>query len=596
MARRSLPAFALLVLLGLSLPSFGAQIPFFSSPIATPGKTSPSIEIDVGQWNLSVGPSTESASHLVFDTVASLLQHWPNTRYRNGHNIVPGIVPVGTLLYHDRPWQGTPDKPDWVATDPEHARWFCASFESSPRCWHMSFVATRPLKILYFDGSSAAKMQGGSMDTQDYVAWNASRPDWIWNEEGRIADLCDWGKSYRLDGFYRMEMDFEIMLCDFASGIQLVSSVQLDPLHTFPDPTGSGEILPDLGLLRMNYQVIQAGSWHNFYPGEARLKLDLTRLISFYDTDTFPSLVQARSGVDRLQHRISGISEKDVQVFHERLDEVLRDFGNPQDVHLVQDSGSRSGVDWRTLYQVIVDRYADRLEMLQYILNSTDPTAENYSQNNTRTVENAMYRLQLILTTYALRTARPPTVDTGVDEDLSWASPVYQYCATTHTSALYPVKSSFTRSEHLLLSALEATNREICRVLVRLWGEGMQAGIDPGLPFQPKEGDDDSGSGESWSPMLNRWRDEVNGLMGWLGWSLWLKCRPECGIEEICYLPTWPWFKRPHPSISNESFEGNFGGADHDNDPDRDWKNPLPRCIRHVEPFDWRYVKILDYV
>ncbi|TFK69283.1 hypothetical protein BDN72DRAFT_959657 [Pluteus cervinus] len=589
MARQSLLAFALLALLGLSLPSFGAQIPLFSSSIATPGpgKTSPLIEIDVGQWDLSVGPSADGTSHLVFDTVASLLQHWPNTRYRNGHNIVPGVVPVGTLLYHGRPWQEIPDKPDWVATDPEHARFFCASFNSSSGCWHMSFVATRPLKILYFDGSSAAKMQGGSMDTQDYVAWNATRPDWIYNDRKRIVDLCNWGKRYQLDGFYRMEMDFEIMLCDFTSGTQLVSSVQLDPEFTRPNRTELGEILsaeapyrPARDSLRIDYQVIQAGSWHNFYPGETRLRLDLTRLISFYDTDMFPILVQARSGVDRLQHRPSGISEKGVQLLHERLDEVLRDFGNPQGVHLVQGPASGSGVDWRTLYQVIVDRYADRLEMLQYILNSTDPTAGNYHQNHTQTADNAMYRLQLMLTTYALRTARPPTVDAGAHNNLSWASPVYQYCATTHTSALYPFKPSFTKSEHLLLSALEGTNREICRVLVRLWAEGKQAGIDPGLPFQPSD---------NWLPMLNRWKAEIDGLMGWLGWSLWLKCRPTCSMEETCYLPTWPWFKTKPPAISEEAFQGEATG--HDPDPDLDdeeWRNPLPRCIRHLEPFDWR--------
>ncbi|TFK68719.1 hypothetical protein BDN72DRAFT_888457 [Pluteus cervinus] len=588
MTRRRAAPLASLVLLGLSTSALGAQIPLLSSsPIAMPTRTGPLIEVDVGRWNLSVGPSVDSTSHLVFDTVASLLQHWPNTRYRNGHNIIPGIVPVGTLMYHGRGTQEIPDKPDWVATDPEHSRLFCANFEPGP------------LKILYFDGSSAAKMQGGSMDTQDHVAWKATRPDWVHNERKRIVDLCNWGKRYQLDGFYRMEMDFEIMLCDFQSGIQLASSIQLNSEFNFPNRTGPGEIIaadiprnPIPPPLRIGYQVLQAGAWHNFYPGESRLKLDLTRLISFYDTDTFPSLVQARSGVDRLQHRTSGISEKDVQVLHERLDEVLRDFGNPQDVHLAQGSASRSGVDWRTLYQVIVDRYADRLEMLQYILNSTDPTAENYSQNHTQTVDNAMYRLQLMLTTYALRTARPPTVDTGVDKGLSWASPVYQYCATTHTSALYPFKSSFTKSEHLLLSALEGTNREICRVLVRLWAEGKQVGIDPGLPFQPS--DDDHGNSDNWLPMLNRWRDEVNGLMGWLGWSLWLKCRPVCGMEETCYLPTWPWFKTRPPAIK-DPFEGDFGAAGHDmhdNEPDPDneeWRNPLPRCIRHIEPFDWRF-------
>jgi len=35
-------------------------------------------------WTFADGPRANLTSHLIFDTVSSLLQHWPNTRYRNG--------------------------------------------------------------------------------------------------------------------------------------------------------------------------------------------------------------------------------------------------------------------------------------------------------------------------------------------------------------------------------------------------------------------------------------------------------------------------------------------------------------------------------
>ena len=40
-------------------------------------------------WTFADGPHANLTSHLIFDTVSSLLQHWPNTRYRNGtfHNL-----------------------------------------------------------------------------------------------------------------------------------------------------------------------------------------------------------------------------------------------------------------------------------------------------------------------------------------------------------------------------------------------------------------------------------------------------------------------------------------------------------------------------
>jgi len=65
-------------------------------------------------------------------------------------------------------------------------------------------VTTRSLRLAYFDGSSAAKIEdSGVMDSQDIVIWGKVRPDMIWNERVRIEELCKWGKQFELDGFVR---------------------------------------------------------------------------------------------------------------------------------------------------------------------------------------------------------------------------------------------------------------------------------------------------------------------------------------------------------------------------------------------------------
>ncbi|KAG1768377.1 hypothetical protein EDD22DRAFT_247988 [Suillus occidentalis] len=46
--------------------------------------------------------------------ITSFLQHWPNTQYRIGHTIVPGIGPVSTPL----PYYHIPIALDWVAIQP----------------------------------------------------------------------------------------------------------------------------------------------------------------------------------------------------------------------------------------------------------------------------------------------------------------------------------------------------------------------------------------------------------------------------------------------------------------------------------------------
>lgn len=85
-----------------------------------------------------------------------------------------------------------------MATDPEHSLLFCRE-----DCWHLTLITARPLKVLYFDGSSAAKMEGGPMDSQDIVAWGEIKPGWTFSERQRIEDLCEWGKKFDLDGFVR---------------------------------------------------------------------------------------------------------------------------------------------------------------------------------------------------------------------------------------------------------------------------------------------------------------------------------------------------------------------------------------------------------
>jgi hypothetical protein len=67
--------------------------------------------------------------------------------------------------------------------------------------------AKRDLRLVYFDGLSAAKMKDGPLDSQDVIAWGRPQPDKYFSERERIESLCDWGRPLGLDGFIRMEVD-----------------------------------------------------------------------------------------------------------------------------------------------------------------------------------------------------------------------------------------------------------------------------------------------------------------------------------------------------------------------------------------------------
>ena len=119
-----------------------------------------------------------------------------------GHSIVPATIPPGTILYHGRQDDRVPDAPDWLAFDFEHASLFGTGL-----FYVISLQTKRDLRLVYFDGSSAAKMYGGPMDSQDIVAWGKLQPDKYFSEHERARALCDWGRPFGLDGFVRMEFD-----------------------------------------------------------------------------------------------------------------------------------------------------------------------------------------------------------------------------------------------------------------------------------------------------------------------------------------------------------------------------------------------------
>lgn len=124
-----------------------------------------------------------------------------------GHNIIPGIIEKGTLLYHGGDSDQFPLQPDWVTTDPEHSYFFCRDGPRSNHvqqgCWHFTLSTLRPLKVIYFDGSSAAKIPYGSMDTQDLLAFGETGAHDVFDEKERIDALCKWGRPFGVDGFVR---------------------------------------------------------------------------------------------------------------------------------------------------------------------------------------------------------------------------------------------------------------------------------------------------------------------------------------------------------------------------------------------------------
>ncbi|KAH9056824.1 hypothetical protein EDB87DRAFT_1812587 [Lactarius vividus] len=473
-------------------------------------------------WNLP--PNPNSTHHLIFNSVTGLLQRWPNTLHRNGHSLVPTTIPKGTILYHGRTDRRIPNTPDWLAFDFEHAYLFCQG-----PCYVISLQAKRNLRLVYFDGSSAAKMKDGPMDSQDVILWGRPQPDKVFSERERIEALCDWGRPFGLDGFVRMVYHFEVMMCDVLDPMQVVTFLNLIPQNEttiprrFPGvpfplpppppskpPTGWRGALPDGG--RSFREAHNAGSWHDRAPGETRVRLDYSGLVTFYDP-SLSSLVESRHGKDRLHLRLDGISVSDSERVRAELQTVL-----------TREPGGESGIDWGSIARIVTNRYAGRLRYLRFLLSPNTTTLADSLERAAVAREQLLVMLAAYITTADVPKRLPASAD------LSWAAPVAQRCTTAQTSHI-PV-GMLTRQEARIHAAVENTLHEICRRLVLLWVE-----------FFDVEAADEAGA----TDVLEMAHGHISELMTWLDWSEWVRCEPGCSLWETCYTPLWPFLQGDDP-------------------------------------------------
>ncbi|CAE6481521.1 unnamed protein product [Rhizoctonia solani] len=480
---------------------------------------------------------TNTTAHLIFNSVSSLLQHWPNTIYRNGHTFVPCTVPTGTLLYHSRPSFDPPPSPEFFAFDVDHSR---------------------DLKLGYFDGTSAAMLEG-PRDLQD-IAFNdrfVSKDEY--NPWVHARSMCTWAKRVGLDGIARMEPSFEVIICNIDSDLELVSSRELvyhqtmifpgQPIPRGPNTTSSpnprqhprtnpdapyfpGPMIPAYppppgwqGLQRTfpdsAFEAIRAGMWHNHFPGEWRIVLDYSGIVSAYD-ETYESLVRARRGVPRVKHRLDGISPNDMARLKSEMEEV------------VQRERPLVAVNWRWVFQDIVDRYGGRLEDLRYLLGRSDLNPEEI-------VANARQKILAMLTPFIeLPQSKPASAQTNTENRLGlstdsdsasqngpdddWLMRIYDACAK-HPTVEFARRRTLTPQETRLANSIDVVQVAICSSLTDVWAEAFGSGDKPLLARD----------------MMVRWKVEVEGLMDWLDWHVWVKCDPPCGLGFQCVLATWPW-------------------------------------------------------
>lgn len=296
-----------------------------------------------------------------------------------------------------------------------------------------------------------------------------------------------------------------------------------------------------LDTTQRGFEAFQAGAWHRRAPGEVRVHIDASRLVSLYDPALRSGAI-ARKGHEKVLHRGKGLSEDDITTWRGWITEVLQ-----------PSAPETSGVDWQALTTVIMDRYGARLEYLRILL---EPGRA--AQNTTAAVQAVRTQLMVMLST----DLTPDTIPINITRNGSsptralqysqaqrhenstheWVKPIATHCSSFLVSHLPHGK--FTREERTLYAGVSGTLREICRVLSLLWADAY----DPSPEFE--------------SDLIVIWRTRVNDLMEWLDWTMWNRCTPACDpdvsgsaslilylstnpdvmfvSQSLCFIPTWP--------------------------------------------------------
>jgi hypothetical protein len=240
---------------------------------------------------------------------------------------------------------------------------------------------------------------------------------------------------------------------------------------------------------------ILAAAWNSFQPGEARVKLDYSRLVSFYDP-IFTSLIDARAGLGRHHHRLTNLSHTDYLVAMAQLRDDLN-----------REAPKSSVIDWGTLTRSVTDRYGDRL----YLLNKTLASQPSDEINATSIASSVRNQIMVMLMPSMIYGVVPDS-DDGFET--AWVEPIKDHCATWLTKLIRV--ETLSRSERMIKTAMEGVLSRICSAIANIWKDALSV---------------TSVSEDRTVELLVIWRNELNGLMSWLDWPMWDICRPACPDE-----------------------------------------------------------------
>ncbi|VEU22157.1 DEKNAAC103202 [Brettanomyces naardenensis] len=338
------------------------------------------------------------------------------------------------------------------------------------------------------------------MDTQ-YILSRAESYDQF-DERSAAKRICDWGKKNGgLDGYVRLEIGFELVICDFHDKLGLVSNVSLsnltETLHFLPErpDDGSDPLNLQRSLVIDNLDAMAGFEWlesgARVYGGDSRILLDFSKFVT--------PIGQTYIDPDPYKRRIYNVS---TQLKEKMIDGVANILSTPNDPY--------QKTDWRQITEGIEKKFGPILMGLNNSFTMYDSHKDSgiLGQN---------------LTTYTFNFVRRYLVEP--DYNLTPSSKkmaVWDY--------VHPYKPLTTEPELLIFSSITVVQARIVDMMDSVFQLGRSL-----LSVYGGKGVD-SEYAERHTESI---REEVKALLDELNWPVIYGCRNACKSDEICLVPTW---------------------------------------------------------
>ncbi|XBW34891.1 hypothetical protein QEN19_000455 [Hanseniaspora menglaensis] len=404
----------------------------------------------------------------------------------------------------------------------------------------MTFKLKHDLKkLIYLDGASASKADStGEMDTQK-ILYNQIKkhyPNLPEGSEGFMKErdyadmICKWGALYGVEGYVRLELGFEVVLCDFGEHLDLVSNttitsvnemfdldepVNITSANGWPINCTDGTLMIDkltteqsevLALEDMRFKQLKSfgalNSWeqvriagHSHDTGEKRIDLDYRYLVTAINA----------TELDKDNYKWKIVFENSdpfEKLLFNQLDDVVKKH---------KEFDAKQSTNWQQKTEQIQTKFTPFLKNIQSVLNDENLSLGKKAMKLSHFTHSILARYE---------------TENGIKVNSSSLAQmaVWEYS--------YPTSFIYTDADKLIFTSLTKVMNEIIMMLIDVKRIAV-----PIANEYLKTGSEIINADEEEFVQI---AEKVNDLISNLNWvSFGYECSKKCEMNEICFTPSW---------------------------------------------------------